>query len=238
MTESSPGARAVSAVEISDVFLVESSCHIARDFNQMQAMPIVTFQHRLSPESEGIAQVREDLDSGDEVTVIRYFINGGLRVLRPNATADAASSGDVKADDVLAEIAVKLAVDYVCPKTLLEDRDAIGAFSKNAVFHSWPYWRSVIHSLSDQMRLPRITLPMLRQHAIEPMQSFGDGNSIASSSLPRVERQKNSARPESGRSRFSVSNKTKPTERIPTPASPAMKAKRREAGGPATRRKK
>ena len=58
MTETSPGARAVSALEIIDVFMVESNCHVARDFNQTEMMPRITFQHRLSPEREGIAQVR------------------------------------------------------------------------------------------------------------------------------------------------------------------------------------
>jgi len=172
MIEKSPGARAVSALEISDVFLVESSCHIARDFNQMEKMPRVTFQHRLLPEREGIAQVRTDVDSGDEINVIRYFIDGVLRVLRSSASASAAARTELKPGDVLAEIAVKLAVDYICPKTLLQDQDAIGAFSKNAVFHAWSYWRSLIHSFSDQMRLPRITLPMLRQHSLTPMQPF------------------------------------------------------------------
>jgi hypothetical protein len=249
MTENSPGARAVSAVEISDVFLVESSCHIARDFNQMQTIPRVTFQHRLSPEGEGIAQVRKDLESGDEITVIRYFIDGGLRVLRPDATGGDLPPGEVDPKDILAEIAVKLAVDYICPKALLEDTDAIGAFSKNAVFHSWSYWRSVIHSLSDQMRLPRITLPMLRQHTIGPMQPFMDfsvtvadqssnGNTLVSYGAPRVELRPDSVRPNLGRSRLSAAGKAAPSKKSSDHALPPTRAGRLENGGPGARRKK
>ena len=171
MTDQSPGARSVSALEISDVFLVESHCRVARDFNQMEPMPRITFQHRLAPENEGIAQVRKDVDSDQEINIIRYFIGGELRVLRANASTDVDSPDQVKADDVLAEIVVKLAADYICPKVLLQDEAAIGSFAKNAVFHAWPYWRSIIHSFCDQMRLPRVTLPMLRQHVVTPMQA-------------------------------------------------------------------
>ena len=157
----SPGNRAASVCEINDIFLVESKCRVARDFNQTELMPRVTFQHRLLPDKEGLAQVRKDAGSGDDINIIRYFIDGGLRVLRPNVVPE--DSQDLKMEDVLAEITVKIAVDYTCPKDLLEDTEAIGAFSANAVFHAWAYWRSIIHSFSDEMRLPRVTLPMMKQ---------------------------------------------------------------------------
>jgi hypothetical protein len=156
--------------------LVQCSCHIARDFNQLEPRPVVRFQHRLTPESEVLAQSRKELNSANEMNVIRYFVDGGLRVLRP--TAREVPTADVREEDILAEIVVKLAVDYVCPKELFGDQLAIGAFSKNAVFHAWPYWRSLIHLFSDQLRLPRITLPMLRQHSLastEPPTTSAEG---------------------------------------------------------------
>jgi hypothetical protein len=159
----------VTAVEINDVFLIEARCNVSRDFNQTELARRIAFQHRLTPDGEGVFQIRNDALSGTEINIIRYFIDGGLRVLRPGATSNAATEIEFKPEDVLAEILVKIAVDYNCPKALLEDRDAIGAFSKNAVFHAWPYWRSIVHSFSDQMRLPRVTIPMLRQHALAPM---------------------------------------------------------------------
>jgi hypothetical protein len=223
MTETSPGARAVSALEIIDVFMVESNCHVARDFNQTEMMPRITFQHRLSPEREGIAQVRTAVDSGDEINVIRYFIDGGLRVLRPNTSTSIATANEVKAQDVLAEIVVKLAVDYTCPKAFLQDKDAIGAFGKNAVFHAWSYWRSLIHSFSDQMRLPRVTLPMLRQHSIGPMQPFENSSGKLSA-------------PNSGRDRPIANQKRLPV--APVTLKRAPKGKRPEAGGSNIRRKK
>jgi hypothetical protein len=192
----SPGARAVSALEISDVFLVESSCHVRRDFNPTEHFDKVTFQHRLLPEKEGVAQVRTDALTGDEITIMRYFIDGGLRVLRPEFSRGATADAEPTSEDVLAEISVRLAVDYVCPKALLEDRDAIGSFSKNAVFHSWSYWRSLIHSFSDQMRLPRITLPMLRQHNLGPMQPLAASPNTDAGAPPgiRIENPRNDRR--------------------------------------------
>jgi hypothetical protein len=107
VTETSREPGRSSAVEISDVFVVESSCHVRRDFNQMESFENVTFQHRLLPDKEGVTQVRTDAPTGDEITIIRYFIDGGLRVLRPEFSP----STDPTPEDVLAEISVKLAVD-------------------------------------------------------------------------------------------------------------------------------
>jgi hypothetical protein len=168
MTSESPGARAVSALEISDIFVVASNCRIAFDFNQTELIPRVAYQHRISPQNEVIGQTRKEIDSGTEINVIRYLIDGGLRILRPGVEPPDSSTADVDEDKILAEIVVKIAVDYICPKEMFQDRDAIGAFSKNAIFHAWPYWRSMIHSYSEQMRLPRITLPMFRPPAAPP----------------------------------------------------------------------
>jgi hypothetical protein len=167
MSTPSPGARAVSALEISDVFLVESRCYIARDFNPMEQNPRLTFQHKISPEKNVLVQIRKEAHSDEELNVVRYFIDGGFRVLRPNVAAD---QGHAAQADVLAEIIVKMAVDYLCPRDFFDDQAAMGAFSKNAVFHSWSYWRTIIHSLSDHMRLPRLTLPMLRQQTTSPIE--------------------------------------------------------------------
>jgi hypothetical protein len=165
VSDTSAGARAVAACEIADVFIIESRCHVVRDFNPMDTITTVTFQHRIAPQKEAIAQTRQVVASGEEINIVRYYIEGGLRVLKPAIADEKRNDQALTKDDILAEITATLAVDYTCPKSYLEDTEAIGAFGRNAVFHAWPYWRQIIHALSDQMRLPRITLPMMKQGA-------------------------------------------------------------------------
>lgn len=159
MTTGSPGERAVAALEVSDIFIVSSQCKVQRDFNPTGALEPVSYQSRILPEEKGFFQTRTLEGSGEQIHVVRYFIDCSFRILKPDVEV---TTQDLSANDLLAEISATFAVDYTCAKEFMTDAEAIGAFSSNAVFHAWPYWRETIHSLTARMRLPRVTLPMMR----------------------------------------------------------------------------
>lgn len=159
MTTTSPGERAVAALEVSDIFIVSSQCKVQRDFNPTGVLEPVSYQSRISPEEKGFFQTRTVEGSGEQVYVVRYFIDCSFRILKPEVDA---TTQDLSANDLLAEISATFAVDYTCAKEFMTDSEAIGAFSSNAVFHAWPYWRETIHSFTAQMRLPRVTLSMMK----------------------------------------------------------------------------
>jgi hypothetical protein len=53
-------------------------------------------------------------------------------------------------------------INYRCAAEALLVRDAIGAFSTNAQFHAWPFVREEIHAMCGRLRIPRLTIPMLK----------------------------------------------------------------------------
>lgn len=160
MSELSPHERALKVFELEDVFIVELRCKVARDYNQTGQIGNFRFLHRFDPQNTGIAQARKAAEGSEEILVFRYYIEAGLRVIKPEVPADREEFTD---DDVLAEIEATLAIDYKSSCDLREDIEAISAFAPNVVFHAWPYWRAEITTLTNDMRLPRIVLPMLRQ---------------------------------------------------------------------------
>ena len=168
MSEKNAHDRALQAFELDDIFIVELTCKIARDFNQAGSLPEVGMQHRFEPENSGLIQTRQEMPSGKEVMIFRYYVDGNVRVLIPDVPAN---KTDVASEDLLAEIAGVIAVDYRTNRDLREDVEAIGAFGANVVFHAWPYWRAAVLCRAAELRLPRIVLPMMRQPRIKPQES-------------------------------------------------------------------
>lgn len=159
MNEKSPGARAVDACEIQDVFVVRSECWVARDYNQSAPPAEFTFGQQSGVEGEAQVQERTPVDGKPSFHILRYFVAAEVRLLKQGINVGEREPAD---DDFLAILKFVLATDYRCPRIVLEDKDAIGAFSRNAHFHAWPYLREEVHAACARMRLPRITLPMLK----------------------------------------------------------------------------
>lgn len=169
MSEPSAGQRAVAAFEIDDVFMVSSNCQLDRQFNQTELVTEVSFQHRVGLEPTIIGQTRVPHDEGEAtVRIVRYFVTGEVRLLKPGveiATEAGGESAEIPDSDLIATIKVTFAADYRCTEANHEDRDAISAFGRNALFHVWPYWRESVHDHVARMRLPRITIPMMKPGA-------------------------------------------------------------------------
>jgi hypothetical protein len=160
MNAPSPGQRAVADLEIDDVFLIGADCQVDPQFNQTELFENVVFQHRVGLGPTIYGQSRVPLESSDpELHIVRFVVTGEVRILRRNAKHD---SEEVVESDVLATIKLEYAADYRCSRSLIDDQGAIKAFGRNAVFHVWPYLREGIHDCAARMRLPRITVPMLK----------------------------------------------------------------------------
>lgn len=155
----SPGARAVDACEIQDVFVIRSECWVSRDYNQSAPLSSFTFGQQSGIEGEANVQERTPVDGKPSFHVLRYFVDAEIRLLKEGVNV---SEREPVEDEFLAILKFTLAVDYRCPEDILADKQAIGAFGRNAHFHAWPYLREEVHAACARMRLPRITLPMLK----------------------------------------------------------------------------
>jgi hypothetical protein len=155
----SPGARAIYAFKIEDIFLVASECWVARENNQTAQMPAIAYGHQSAIEKNVLFQERTSATDGSKVNVIRYFITASVRVLKAEVSISDREPTD---DELLAFMKLTFAADYSCSKEALEDLEAIGAFSRNAHFHTWPYVREEVSAFCGRLRIPRITLPMMK----------------------------------------------------------------------------
>jgi preprotein translocase subunit SecB len=64
-----------------------------------------------------------------------------------------------------AEEKAKIEANFVAEYIIEDDLEdnSINEFSlKNASYHIWPYWRELVASMSERMRLPRVTLPTVQ----------------------------------------------------------------------------
>lgn len=162
------GTRAVSMFEIEDVFLVETKCSVARDLNQTAKLAEYTFAHQMAVDSECLWQTRTPVNGGEPFYVLRYFVNADVRLLKPEFRPGGEGPTD---EDSIAVLKFTIAVDYRCPKEAQDDAESVGAFTRNACFHAWPYVRAEVHSACDRLRIPRLTLPMLKvdqKPSVEP----------------------------------------------------------------------
>lgn len=164
MSELSPGARAVEAFEIEDVFLIESECRVARDLNP-QAL-IVEFGYGFTGgiAPEVIVQRRGDADGANSFFVLRYYVNAEVRILKPEIHA--AKQEDFTEENTLAFIRLLVATDYRGPEELVRNPEVVGSFAKNAYYHAWPYLREEVHAACSRLRVPRITLPMMKPNQV------------------------------------------------------------------------
>ncbi len=158
----------MSQCEIDDVFLVESSCRGNRLVNQLQGPVDVTCQFRLNIDHTGSTFKRMPVDDKlVPIFIVRYFITGEMRILNPGVVAD--EETEVTEDQILARISLTFGVDYRCPESLLSDNEALSAYTKNAAWHVWPFWREAVHEMVGRMRL----VPMLKPDSLTANKLLG-----------------------------------------------------------------
>jgi hypothetical protein len=95
----------------------------------------------------------------DKFMVLRYFVKAEVQIAKPGSEPP---KQEMREDERLANIEFMFAVDYRCNFNEPPSAESLGAFTKNVVFHMWPYWREAVHAECARMRLPAITIPMLK----------------------------------------------------------------------------
>jgi hypothetical protein len=155
----SPGARAVAAYKIEDVFLVAAECWVSRDNNQGAQPTEITYGHFSSVDETVMHLERTSILDGKKLYILRYFVIADVRLLKPGVSVE---NRDPTQEELLAGIKLTFATDYSCSPEALQDTDALGAFSRNAQFHAWPYIREEVSAFCGRLRIPRVMLPMLK----------------------------------------------------------------------------
>jgi hypothetical protein len=168
----------LSRLELEDIFLVSSECKVAREYNQSDRsqLNLITVQ-RMSIEEQLFAQTRIPAGAPEQrIQLLRFFAVGEAQIAKPGFKVPEgvglteATSASVpmnpswlKEGDMLASMRYVFAADYRCTDGKIPVAEALGAFVNNVVFHVWPYWREAVHADCARMRLPPVTVPMLRQ---------------------------------------------------------------------------
>jgi hypothetical protein len=156
-----PGERAVAECEIDDVFLVSTECKVDRQYNQsVVGLDDLPALHRVAIDNNVLMQTRTLAPPSEgSIFILRYYIKGEILYPKPGETLEGESVDDSK---VLAKLTHEFAVDYRCQKEFFEDKVAVAAFGKNALFHVWGFWREAVISDSARFRLPRVIVPMMK----------------------------------------------------------------------------
>ena len=157
----------MEAFEIQDVFLVSTNCWVTKDLNPQAPVGEFTFGVKSNVEPEALIQERTPTGGGASFWVLRYLVTAEVRILKPGVPPEKVN--DAANDNTLAELKFTFATDYRCPKDMAQDQAVIGAFSRNAHFHAWPYVREEVNAMCGRLRVPRATLQMLRPDQAQPV---------------------------------------------------------------------
>lgn len=159
------GAQAVQALEIDDVFLMESQARVNRFLNPTdRSQPSLLTLQRYRVDEQLVRQYRAHTHEPDKsFLILRYFFICEIAVANP-AFEFPPEVTEIPEDKLFASLGFTFAVDYRCNGEE-PSPEALGAFSKNVIFHAWPYWREAAHSECARMRLPSITVPMFKAGA-------------------------------------------------------------------------
>lgn len=164
MNAEAAGGRAVASYEIDDIFLIASSCTSGPEFNPTQQIVEVSVRLNFGIASNVRLQRRTPLHGGADILVIRYIATGELLILSPGVPEDKV---ELDPADTLANVQLTFAADYRCSEADFSDREAIGSFVRYVRLHVWPYWREGVSEILTKMRLPRVTIPMMKPTDLE-----------------------------------------------------------------------
>ena len=139
--------KAIESLRITDIYVrnLESKCSGEFDpkHSNMEGLVIQT-KHMVTK--------FEVVQGDDDNKLFRVFVEVGVQWL-------AEEESSKEDDNPLALIEAEFIAEYNITNDL-ED-DCLNAFAlQNVSYHVWPYWRELLTSQCDRMRLPRIMLPM------------------------------------------------------------------------------
>lgn len=154
-----------SNLEIHAIYLHKTNSQFYNDFDPLVDLDdISTSQNRMKSIAVQVKQNVFENDKGEEqeIEVVRYEIEGGLRYL---ALPD---DDSIDIDDeesierfIAAEIRASFIVEFIMRKPL--SIEVIREFGKkNAPSYVYPYWCEYCQSTCNRMMLPSTVLPILK----------------------------------------------------------------------------
>jgi hypothetical protein len=141
--------QAIKNLRISDVYVRDLVCKYCEGFD-----PKYTDIEEFVVKSKFVVTKSEVVESDDE-RLFRVFVEVGVKWSQEPQEPEEENSGV----DYLAWIEAEYVAEYKIISEL--QKDCLDEFAlKNVSHHVWPYWRELLASQCDRMRLPRILLPM------------------------------------------------------------------------------
>ena len=137
--------KAIECLRISDLYVrnLESKCYEGFDPKHSDMEGLVVQTKHLVTKSEVV-------QSDNEEKLFRVFVEVGIKWAIENEEKELNPQVFIEAEFV-AEYAVNDDLEDEC----------FNEFAlRNVSYHVWPYWRELLTSQCDRMRLPRMMLPM------------------------------------------------------------------------------
>jgi hypothetical protein len=149
--------RAQGSFALEDVYIREAHAFAVEEFDPSVSVGTLAVQFKIHA-NKGAEQFYVTREDNVRTNHLRYFIDTGLRVLRPGV--DANSPTPISREQLFAEITAVFVVKYVVKDDEPPADELVDAFADNAVHHMWPYWREFVHATTSRLRIPAVVLPM------------------------------------------------------------------------------
>lgn len=139
--------QAIDALAIQDVYVKSCQAQCADGFD-----PKSTELEALLVQQLHVVHRSELVDIDGDGQLARIYIRLGARWVSPEDENDPDIKAFVEADFI---------AEYQLTAEL--EQEALDAFAlKNASYHVWPYWRELLSSQCERLRLPRVVLPAVQ----------------------------------------------------------------------------
>lgn len=139
--------QAIDGLVIHDVYVKSCQAQCADDFD-----PKSTQLDALLVQQMHVVHRSEWVEIDGDGQLVRIYIRLGTRWVSPEEDNE---------QDIKAFIEADFIAEYQVNQTL--EQDAVDEFAlKNASYHVWPYWRELLSSHCERLRLPRVMLPTVQ----------------------------------------------------------------------------
>jgi preprotein translocase subunit SecB len=140
---------AIENLKISDLYVRDLICKCGEGFD-----PKYFDMEGLIFQTKHMVTKSEVVQSDDDLKLFRVFVDVGIKW-----------SSDAKEEqtdlDYLALIEATYVAEYRITSEL--NKECLDEFAlRNVSYHVWPYWRELLTSQCERMRLPRIILPTVQ----------------------------------------------------------------------------
>lgn len=147
--------QAIDALQINDVYQIETSAKLAPGFVPALEDELDNF----TVQAKHLVRRFEviDVERGeDKFSLVRFFVEFGARFVPKGVDLSA-----VKDEQIRAHIEATFVAEYRMDGDL--EKAALNTFAlRNTSFHVWPYWREYLSAQCQRMNLPKLVLPTVQ----------------------------------------------------------------------------